>query len=163
MDQSGDLTQIPRRLDERANIRARGHVNRCDAHLVSGVRQHLRRSVCVVLTKIGQQNVLADADASRDRLTDLTRPDDDDDVLHRGHRSIIRSFASEYRPPCAWICASEISPRSSAVSATSAAARFSSSRGSFVVPGIGTIHGFWASSQARATCAGVAPLRSATW
>ena len=38
---------------------------------------------------------------------------------------------------------------------------FSSSRCSFVVPGIGTIHGFCASSQASATCAGVASLRSA--
>ena len=39
---------------------------------------------------------------------------------------------------------------------------FSSSRCSFVVPGIGTIHGFCASSQASAICAGVAPFRSAT-
>ena len=39
---------------------------------------------------------------------------------------------------------------------------FSSRRCSFVVPGIGTIHGFWASTQARAICAGVAPFRSAT-
>ena len=30
-----------------------------------------------------------------------------------------------------------------------------------VVPGIGTIHGFWASSQARAICAGVAPFSCA--
>jgi hypothetical protein len=40
------------------------------------------------------------------------------------------------------------------VSSTAAAPRFSSRRFSFVVPGIGTIHGFWASSQARAICAG---------
>jgi len=38
---------------------------------------------------------------------------------------------------------------------------FSSMRPSFVVPGIGTIHGFWASSQASAICAGVASFRSA--
>ena len=31
------------------------------------------------------------------------------------------------------------------------------------MPGIGTIHGFWASSQASAICAGVACLRSAIW
>ena len=36
---------------------------------------------------------------------------------------------------------------------------FSSSRCSFVVPGIGTIHGFCASSHASAICAGVAFLR----
>ena len=38
---------------------------------------------------------------------------------------------------------------------------FSSRRASFVVPGIGTIHGFWASSQASAICAGVAFFRAA--
>ena len=49
-----------------------------------------------------------------------------------------------------------------AVSSTSTAPRFSSRRSSFVVPGIGTIHGFCASSHASAICAGVAPLRAAT-
>jgi hypothetical protein len=62
----------------------------------------------------------------------------------------------------AWIWASSISRSSSAVSSRSTAARFSSSRCSFVVPGMGTIHGFWASSHASATCAGVASLRAAT-
>ena len=37
---------------------------------------------------------------------------------------------------------------------------FSSSRRSFVVPGIGTIQGFCASSHASAICAGVAFFRS---
>ena len=55
--------------------------------------------------------------------------------------------------------ARSISRRSSAVSSTAAAPMFSSSRCSFVVPGIGTIHGFCASSQASAICAGVAFLR----
>lgn len=41
------------------------------------------------------------------------------------------------------------------------APRFSSRRCSFVVPGIGTIHRFFASNQASATCAGVPPLLSA--
>jgi hypothetical protein len=43
-----------------------------------------------------------------------------------------------------------ISRRSSAVSSIATAPMFSSRRCSFVVPGIGTIHGFWASSQASA-------------
>ena len=47
---------------------------------------------------------------------------------------------------------------SASVRVTSAAARFSSSRCSLVVPGMGTIHGCWASSQASAICPGVAPL-----
>jgi hypothetical protein len=42
---------------------------------------------------------------------------------------------------------------------TSTAPRSSFSRSSSVVPGMGTILGFCASSQAKATCAGVAPLR----
>ena len=48
------------------------------------------------------------------------------------------------------------------MSSTSAAAMFSSRRCSFVVPGIGTIHGFCASTHASAICAGVAPFCSAT-
>ena len=47
------------------------------------------------------------------------------------------------------------------MSSNRAAPRFSSSRCSFVVPGIGTIHGFCASSHASAICAGVACFRSA--
>ena len=47
-----------------------------------------------------------------------------------------------------------ISRRSSAVSSTVVAPMFSSSRCSFVVPGMGTIHGLRASSQASAICAG---------
>ena len=39
---------------------------------------------------------------------------------------------------------------------TATAPMFSSRRSSFVVPGIGTIQGFFASSQASAICAGVA-------
>ncbi len=42
------------------------------------------------------------------------------------------------------------------MSSTATAPMFSSRRCSFVVPGIGTIHGFWASSQASAIWAGVA-------
>lgn len=44
----------------------------------------------------------------------------------------------------------------------SAAPRFSSSRCSFVVPGIGTIQGLCASSQASTICAGTACLAAAT-
>jgi hypothetical protein len=51
--------------------------------------------------------------------------------------------------------ASLISRRSSGVSSTAAASVFSIRRWSLVVPGIGTIHGFCASSQASAIWAGV--------
>ncbi len=46
--------------------------------------------------------------------------------------------------------------RSASLSPSAAAATFSCKRCSFVVPGIGTIQGFWASSQASAIWAGVA-------
>ena len=47
----------------------------------------------------------------------------------------------------------------SGVSSTSTAPMFSFRRLSFVVPGIGAIHGFWARTQASAICAGVAFFR----
>jgi hypothetical protein len=49
------------------------------------------------------------------------------------------------------------------VSSIEAAAMFSSGRVSFVVPGTGTIHGFCASSPARAICAAVACFRTPTY
>lgn len=52
---------------------------------------------------------------------------------------------------------------SSADSATCVAAAFSSSRSCRLVPGIGTIHGCWASSHAGASCPGVAPFTWASW
>jgi len=52
---------------------------------------------------------------------------------------------------------------SSADSATCVAAAFSSSRSCRLVPGIGTIHGCWASSHASATCPGAAPFTWVNW
>ena len=73
-------------------------------------------------------------------------------------------MSSGYRAPCTLIlfAARSISRRSSGVSATPRDPRFSSRRSSFRVPNSGTIHGFCASSQASAICAGVAPCRSPT-
>jgi len=60
-----------------------------------------------------------------------------------GQRPVMRSMASGYRAPCTGFSAAPrpISRKSSAVSAIAAAPTFSSRRASFVVPGIGTIHG----------------------
>src|SRR6266478_4150191 len=70
------------------------------------------------------------------------------------HRYVIRSSSSGYRAPCTVIfaVATSSSPRSSAVSSMATAPMFSSRRSSFVVPGIGTIQGFCARSQASAIC-----------
>ena len=70
------------RLDERVHGLARGHVDRRDAHLVSGVPQDLCRRIGVLLALVGQQDMLTDANPARDRLTDLTGSDDDDYISH---------------------------------------------------------------------------------
>jgi len=80
-------------------------------------------------------------------------------------RPVLFSNSSGYRAP--WIvifeAALSISHKSSDVSSTATAPMFSSRRSSLRVPGIGTIHGFWASSHASAIWAGVVFFfRSAT-
>ena len=52
-----------------------------DAHVVSGVRHHFRRRVRILAAHIGQQDMLTDTNPARDRLTNLTRSDDDNDVF----------------------------------------------------------------------------------
>ena len=81
-----------------------------------------------------------------------------ENVFFDAQRPVICSSFSGYRAPCTVIleAASSMARRSSGVSSTEAAPMFSSKRCRFVVPGIGTIHGFWASSQAIASWAGVA-------
>ncbi len=78
---------------------------------------------------------------------------------------VLASIAVVYLVPTTSICAeaAAISCNSAAVSSMAVAPLFSASRCSFVVPGIGTIHGFFASTQARAICAGVAFFCSANW
>src|SRR5262249_1159276 len=78
--------------------------------------------------------------------------DVDHPVITAAQRPVICSMFSGYRAPCTVIfeAALSISRRSSDVSSTETAPMFSSKRRSFVVPGIGTIHGFWARSQASA-------------
>jgi hypothetical protein len=56
-----------------------------------------------------------------------------------------RGRARPDRDQCSWVAV---------------APRFSSSRRSFVVPGVGAVHGRWARSQANTNWAGVMPFRS---
>jgi hypothetical protein len=82
MDEATDVAKICSRFHERIHALARGHVHRSDAHLVSGVAQDLCRRIGVLLAQIGQQYVLTDADPARDRLSKLTRSDDDNYISH---------------------------------------------------------------------------------
>src|ERR1035438_5839662 len=77
---------------------------------------------------------------------------DGDEFSPHFQRPVICSSFSGYRAPCTLIleAALSMSRRSSGVSSTATAPRFSSRRFSFVVPGMGTIHGFRASNQASA-------------
>src|SRR3984957_6041178 len=76
----------------------------------------------------------------------------------RLYRLINFCSLSGYLSPCTGIfaAAESIWRRSSGVSSMAAAPMFSSRRCSFVVPGMGTIHGFCANSHASAMWAGVA-------
>jgi hypothetical protein len=82
MDQPGDLSQPRGVLDKRVHGLARRRVDRRDGHVVAGISEGLGGGVGVLLAQVGEQDVLADADAPRDRLTDQARSDDDDDVGH---------------------------------------------------------------------------------
>src|SRR5580704_6644421 len=78
------------------------------------------------------------------------------------YRSMAASRAADNGAPLMSIVAKAwlISRRSCALSLTSTAGRLSSTWSIFVPPGIGTIQGFWASSQAGAICAGVIFFRA---
>src|SRR5438105_15644401 len=71
-------------------------------------------------------------------------------MRYAAYRPVICSICSGYRAPCTGIleAALSMSRRSPGVSSMETAPMFSSRRASFVVPGMGTIHGFCASSQA---------------
>jgi hypothetical protein len=82
MDKPGDFAETRGLLDERMHGLARGRVYRRDAHLVPGVPHNLSRRVGVLLTHVGQQDVLTYTDPPRDSLTDLTWSNDDNYLSH---------------------------------------------------------------------------------
>src|ERR1019366_10470822 len=82
MDQSDDLAETGGCLGQRVDGLARGHVDRRDAHLVPGVAEDLRRGVRVLCAHVRKQDMLADANAARDRLANLARSDDNDHIAH---------------------------------------------------------------------------------
>jgi hypothetical protein len=82
MDQPGDVAKIGRPLYETMHRMARRRVNHSNAHIVSGIGQNLCRSIGVVLPHIGQQDVLTNANAARDCLTNLTGSNDDIYISH---------------------------------------------------------------------------------
>jgi hypothetical protein len=83
LDKPGDLAQSGDRIHQRVHCFARGDVDGRDAHLVSGIRHHFRRRFRILAAHICQQHMLPDPNPARDSLTDLTRSDDDSDVIHR--------------------------------------------------------------------------------
>ena len=71
-----------RRLDQGVNRLALGDVDGGGADRKPGVVQDLRGRLGGLRAKVGQQDVLAGADATGDCLTDRSGADDDDDTRH---------------------------------------------------------------------------------
>ena len=82
VDEPDDLGDARRLADQCDDGLARGYVDGRDAHLVAGIGHDLGCRVRVRLAAVGEHDVLADADAACDGLTDLAGSDDNDDVLH---------------------------------------------------------------------------------
>jgi hypothetical protein len=114
-----EVTTVDRRRDERFG-RRRGRIGVDSEHVSSS-------GVVVSDERSGQYG----SRRRGRRLTGVQRP-------------VVCSRCSGYRAPCTVMldAAPSISRRSSEVNSMSAAPRFSCRRSSFVVPGIGTIHGF---------------------
>ncbi len=83
MDDTSDVTERRGGFDECVHGLARGHVDGCGAHVKASVGQHLGRRFGVGLVEIRKQDVLTCADPAGDRLADLSRSDDDNDVAHK--------------------------------------------------------------------------------
>jgi hypothetical protein len=73
MDETGDLTDARRFLDQRSNRRARGHVDVCGAHVETGIAKGSCRNIRVVIAQVGQQDMLARTHPPRNRLADRAR------------------------------------------------------------------------------------------
>jgi hypothetical protein len=56
---------------------ARGHVNRCGTNVEAGVGEHFGRGCGVVLVEVGEHDMPARADTTRNRLANLAGSDDD--------------------------------------------------------------------------------------
>jgi hypothetical protein len=57
-------------------------VGGCSADVEAGVGQHLGRRIGVGLVEVGEHDMLAGADPTRNRLADLPRSDDDSNLAH---------------------------------------------------------------------------------
>src|SRR4051794_40632697 len=91
MDKAGYGAYRCGRFDKRMDGLARRHVDDCGADLEPGVTEYFRGCIEVFLPQISQQDVLARADPPRDRLTDRSGTDKDDNV---GHGKQLNRFAS---------------------------------------------------------------------
>lgn len=70
----------------RANVALLRDVRQCGTDLQASIGRHFGRSLRILQFRIREQDFLADADATRDRLTDGSCADDNDDAVHADHR-----------------------------------------------------------------------------
>jgi hypothetical protein len=82
MNEPGNVAKCGGLIDKRMDRRAGGHIDGRNRHLIAGILENLGRCFGILLMKVSQHDMLADTDAARDGLTDLARPDNNDDILH---------------------------------------------------------------------------------
>ena len=82
VNQADDLADARRLSDERLHGFTRRHVNGRDAYLVTGIAHDLGCRVRAGLAAVSKHDVLPDPHAAGDRLTNLSGPNQDDDVAH---------------------------------------------------------------------------------
>ena len=82
MDQAGHVPDCGGCLHKRLHRRPRRHVDARGTDLETGIAQDLCRRVGGFKAQVGQQDVLACADAPGDRLTDRSGSDENDNIGH---------------------------------------------------------------------------------
>lgn len=82
VNQANDVADARRLAYERMHGLTRRHVNGRDAYLVTGIAQDLGCRVRAGLAAVSKHDVLPDAHAAGDRLTNLSGTNQDDDVAH---------------------------------------------------------------------------------
>src|SRR4051812_38249466 len=82
VNETGDVAEVRRLANEGTHGFTRGQVDGRDGDVVTGIAQDLGYRVRVGFAAISKHDVLSDAHAPNDRLTDLSGANQDDDVAH---------------------------------------------------------------------------------
>jgi hypothetical protein len=73
------------------------------AHVEAGVSHHLGRGVGVLAAQVGQHDLLPGANTSRDRLTNRSCSDNDNDFAHATSYRVGINGGASYRSIIRWL------------------------------------------------------------